>query len=157
MKKKLNIEKLLTLTTFGKSKWELDNIIWSDRMTNPDTLRNFLKRIQELSKLKTPCEEEKSELVALTELAQELNEDECIDLLSNNDEVAQQNFIETIARRSALEVLTMGRSQYETMNLMCKLSPSDFILASKRTQEIINSVTELVIQGESLSSDVPGA
>jgi hypothetical protein len=40
---------------------------------------------------------------------------------------------------------------------MCKLSPSDFIITAKRTQDLINSIHELVIQGETLSSDVAGA
>ena len=43
------------------------------------------------------------------------------------------------------------------MNAMCKLSPNDFILAAKRSQDIINSIRELVIQGETLSDDVAGA
>jgi molybdenum cofactor biosynthesis enzyme len=80
-----------------------------------------------------------------------------VQLLSNDDEIVQQTFIENLARTSALEVLTNDRISYETMNTMCKLSPSDFILTAKRTQDLINSIHELVIQGETLSSDVAGA
>ena len=82
---------------------------------------------------------------------------DCERLLSNDDDLAQQNFIENLARRSALEVLTCDKVTFETMNIMCKLAPEDFILTSKRTQDIINSVHELVIQGETLSRDIAGA
>jgi len=90
-------------------------------------------------------------------LAQELDQAECEQLMSDDDELAQQNFIEDLARRSAVEVLTRDKVTFETMNVMCKLAPNDFILTAKRTQDIINSIHELVIQGETLSRDVAGA
>jgi hypothetical protein len=43
------------------------------------------------------------------------------------------------------------------MNTACKLSPNDFILCAKRTQDLINAIQGLVIKGETLSSDVAGA
>lgn len=153
----MNIDKVLKSYNSGPSKWELDNIIWHDRASNPKTLYEFLIRIQELTKKIKPSAEEKKELVILKELAQSLDEDECIALLSDDDEIVQQNFIEHLARTCALEVLTNERVSYETMNVMCKLSPSDFILTSKRTQDLISSIHELVVQGETLSKDVAGA
>jgi hypothetical protein len=156
-KSKVNLDKILKQATLGPSRWELDNIIWNDRASNPNTLKEFLKRISELKSLTKPTLEQKSELTILLELADGLDEEDCMELLSNEDEVVKHNFIETIARHSALEVLTNNRVSYETMNTMCKLSPNDFILASKRTQDLINSIRELVIQGETLSSDVAGA
>jgi hypothetical protein len=156
-KSKVNLDKILKQANLGPSRWELDNIIWNDRASNPNTLKEFLKRISELKSLTKPTLEQKSELTILLELADGLDEADCMELLSNEDEVVKHNFIETIARHSALEVLTNNRVSYETMNTMCKLSPNDFILASKRTQDLINSIRELVIQGETLSSDVAGA
>jgi len=156
-KSKVNLDKILKQATLGPSRWELDNITWNDRASNPNTLKEFLKRISELKSLTKPTLEQKSELTILLELADGLDEADCMELLSNEDEVVKHNFIETIARHSALEVLTNNRVSYETMNTMCKLSPNDFILASKRTQDLINSIRELVIQGETLSSDVAGA
>jgi hypothetical protein len=156
-KSKVNLDKILKQANLGPSRWELDNITWNDRASNPTTLKEFLKRISELKSLTKPTSEQKSELTILLELADELDEEDCMELLSNEDEVVKHNFIETIARHSALEVLTNNRVSYETMNTMCKLSPNDFILASKRTQDLINSIRELVIQGETLSSDVAGA
>jgi len=47
-KSKLDVNKLLGLANTGPSRWELDNIVYSDRTTNPVTLRKFLERIQEL-------------------------------------------------------------------------------------------------------------
>lgn len=156
-KTKLNIDKILKSYTSGPNKWELDNITWYDRASNPKTLYEFLTRIQELDKKSKPSLEESNELEILLELAEDLDEDECIALLSNDDEIVKQSFIENLARTSALEVLTNERISYETMNIMCKLSPTDFILTSKRTQDLINSIHELVIQGETLSKDVAGA
>lgn len=160
MKKKLDVDKLLSQAAVGPSRWELDNITWNDRSTNPITLRNFLKRIKELDNLVgidgcTP--EEKTEYDILIDLASELDEQECEELLSNNDNVMQQHFIESLARKSAVEVLTRDKVTFDTMNEMCKLSPNDFILTAKRTQDLINSIHELVIQGETLSQDVAGA
>ena len=155
--KKLNTEKLLTLASAGISRWELDNITWHDRASNPETLTLFLERISFLENLEDRTSKEDRELDSLIDLANELDEDECVQLLSNDDEIVQQAFIENLARTSALEVLTNSGISYETMNTMCKLSPSDFILTAKRTQDLINSIHELVVQGETLSSDVAGA
>jgi hypothetical protein len=153
----LDIDSILSNARIGLSRWELDNIIWNDRTSNPKTLYNFLSRIQELSKKSDPTELEKDELEILQELAEDLNEQTCTELLSNDDDVVQQLFIERLARQSAIEVLTAGRVSFETMNTTCKLSPNDFILTAKRTQDLINSIRELVIQGETLSNDVAGA
>jgi len=153
----LDIDSILSNARIGLSRWELDNIIWNDRTSNPKTLYNFLSRIQELSKKSDPTELEKDELEILQELAEDLNEQTCTELLSNDDDVVQQLFIERLARQSAIEVLTAGRVSFETMNTTCKLSPNDFILTAKRTQDLINSIQELVIQGETLSNDVAGA
>jgi hypothetical protein len=155
--KKLDIDKILTLAQTGPSRWELDNVIWNDRASNPKTLMSFLERIKTLEDIDSRLPEENQELEILLDLANDMEEDACIELLSNKDEIVQQNFIETLARTSALEVLTKERVSYETMSATCKLSPTDFILCAKRTQDIINSVLELVIQGETLSQDVAGA
>ena len=155
--KKLNTEKLLTLASAGTSRWELDNITWHDRASNPETLISFLERIQFLENIEDRNSKEERELDSLIDLANDLDEEECVELLSNDDEIVQQTFIENLARTSALEVLTNDRISFETMNTMCKLSPSDFIITAKRTQDLINSIHELVIQGETLSSDVAGA
>lgn len=155
--KKLNTEKLLALASAGTSRWELDNITWHDRASNPETLISFLERIQFLENIEDRKAKESRELDSLIDLANDLDEEECVQLLSNDDEIVQQTFIENLARTSALEVLTNDRISFETMNTMCKLSPSDFILTAKRTQDLINSIHELVIQGETLSSDVAGA
>jgi len=155
--KKLNTEKLLALASAGTSRWELDNITWHDRASNPETLILFLERISLLENIEDRNSKEERELDSLIDLANDLDEEECVQLLSNDDEIVQQTFIENLARTSALEVLTNDRISFETMNTMCKLSPSDFILTAKRTQDLINSIHELVIQGETLSSDVAGA
>lgn len=155
--KKLDIDGILSKAKIGLSRWELDNITWNDRASNPKTLFDFLTRIQELRSLEDLSELETQELEILTDLANDLDEQECIELLSNDDEIVQQNFVESLARQSALEVLTNGRVSFETMTTTCKLSPSDFILTAKRTQDLINAIQELVIQGETLSNDVAGA
>lgn len=155
--RKIDIDKLLLTAKIGPNKWILDNIIWHDRTVNPKILIDFLQRIKALQNQKNLNAEESEELAILLELAEELDEEECISLLSNDEEVVKTNFIEALARKSALEVLTMDKVSFETLETMCKLNPTDFILTSKRTQDIINSVHELVIQGETLSEQVAGA
>jgi hypothetical protein len=155
--KKLDIDGILSKAQLGISRWELDNIKWSDRASNPKTLFDFLTRIQELESLEKLTDLETQELEILVDLSNDLDEEECINLLSNDDEVVQQNFIEALARQSALEVLTNGRVGFDTMTITCKLSPTDFILTAKRTQDLISAIQELVIQGETLSNDVAGA
>jgi hypothetical protein len=158
MKKlELDIDSILSKAQLGISRWELDNIKWSDRASNPKTLFDFLTRIQELESLEKLTDLETQELEILVDLSNDLDEEECINLLSNDDEVVQQNFIEALARQSALEVLTNGRVGFDTMTITCKLSPTDFILTAKRTQDLISAIQELVIQGETLSNDVAGA
>jgi hypothetical protein len=155
--KKQDIDQVLDLAVSGPSRWELDNITWHDRHSNPETLLNFLNRIKLLSEDKNLTSPEQHELEILLDLASDMDQDECEELLSNNDKIVRQNFIENLARQSALEVLCNDKVSVETMRITCKLSPSDFILTAKRTQDLINSIRELVIQGETLSNDVAGA
>ena len=158
VKRKFNIDKILKLAAKGPSEWELDNIIWGDRLSNPKTLLLFLERIKTLESLaKSASADEQKELQKLRELADDLNEEEVVEMLSDDEETVKHNFIESLARQNALEVLCKDRMSIESMTVMCKLSPNDFILVSKRTQDLINSIHELVIQGETLSSDVAGA
>jgi hypothetical protein len=154
---KLNVDYILSQVPAGPSRWELDNIVYNDRTTNPETLLAFLNRLHVLRNEYEPNESMIAELSILEELAEELDQDECVELLSNDDLVVKQNFIENLARRGAIEVLCKDKVSEETMNMTCKLSPSDFILTAKRTQDLINSIRELVIQGETLSRDVAGA
>jgi hypothetical protein len=154
---KLNIDYILSQVPAGPSRWELDNIVYNDRTTNPETLLAFLHRIQVLRDEHEPSEEKAAELAILEELAEDLDQDECLEILSKDDDIVRQNFIENLARRGAIEVLCKEKVSEETMNMTCKLSPSDFILTAKRTQDLINSIRELVIQGETLSRDVAGA
>lgn len=157
MEKKLDIDVLLNIaSTVGPSKWELDNITWNDRASNPNTLVKFLQRITELE-LNHSSTSEAKELEILKELAEELNQEECEALLSNNEEAAKHIFTENLAREGALQTLCNNKISIETMSNMCKLSPEDFILTAKRSQDLINSIRELVIQGETLSNDVAGA
>ena len=137
----------------GPSKWELDTIIWHDRLSNPKTLVNFLIQIQVLSDKNTQSQE----LTYLLELLDEMEENDVNELINRSEDEARDAFIETLAKKSALEVLTRGRMDLETLNTSCKLSPNDFILCAKRTQDLLNTISGLVIKGESLSEDVAGA
>ena len=87
----------------------------------------------------------------------QVHEKECEALLNLDDEQVQQNFIEDLARQVALETLANNKVSIYLIETMCKLSPSDFILCSKRTQDLINSIKEFVIQGETLSDEVASA
>lgn len=154
----LDVEYLISLAESSQiSKWELDNIVWHERTTNPEVLRQFLKRIKDLESLKAPTPLHEAELAILIELANDMDQDECEEMFSQDDEVVRHRFIESLARQGALETLCNNAISIETMEKMCKLSPNDFILAAKRSQDLINSIQELVIQGETLSSDVAGA
>ena len=151
------IKNVLPKIVAGPSKWELDSIIYYDRTSNLLTLAKFLTRIQDLQTLKTKATaEEKQELGYLVELLEELDEEECLELLDKTEEDHKTSFIEDLARTSAIEILTGGKISYESMNTACKLSPTDFILCAKRTQDLINAIQGLVIKGETLSMDVAG-
>ena len=153
-----NIAKLLESVNECPSKWELDNVIWADRGTNPTILKKFLERIQTLSESNdTLTTSEASELERLTELLDDMDIDECSELLNLNEDASKESFIENLARTSAIEVLTNEKLSFETMTTACKLSPNDFILCAKRTQDLINAIHGLVIKGETLSNDVAGA
>jgi hypothetical protein len=152
-----NIENFLSKKTTCPSKWELDTIIYFDRATNPDTLIRFLSRIKFLSQTENLDNAETEELSYLLELLEDLDEDECDDILNRTEDECRDAFIEALARSSAIEVLTSGRLSFESMHTACKLSPNDFILCAKRTQDLINSIQGLVIKGETLSKDVAGA
>lgn len=152
-----NIKTILSKITLGTSKWELDNILYHDRTTNLETLYQFLNRIDSLSSKENRSLQESNELKNLLELLEDMNLEDCLNLIDSYEETARDLFIEQLARKSAIELLTNKKISYETMNISCKLSPSDFILCAKRTQDLINSVHSLVIKGETLSKDVAGA
>jgi hypothetical protein len=151
------IKNLISKSNATINKWELDNIVWWDRTTNPESLIRFVKRIQELTDQKASTVEETKELQYLSELLNELDQNECNELLNRTEEQFKDAFIENLARTSAIEILTGGKILYETMNTACKLSPSDFIMCAKRTQDLLNAIQGLVIKGETLSKDVAGA
>ena len=154
----LDIDALLSLAKESSvSKWELDNITWHERASNPKVLLEFLGRIKELKKTENPTDEQRQELDILEELAEDMDNDDCEDLLSQDDELVRHRFIENLARQGALETLCNNAVSIDTMQKMCKLSPNDFILTAKRSQDLINSIRELVIQGETLSEDIAGA
>jgi hypothetical protein len=151
------IKELLTTAAVGPSKWELDTIVWADRTTNPNVLVDFLKYIEKLQATENRTPVEQHELTNLLELLDDLDEEECEELLSQSEEETKEAYIENLSRTSAIEVLTNGKVSFETMNISCKLSPNDFILCAKRTQDLINAIHGLVIKGETLSKDVAGA
>jgi len=141
----------------GPTKWELDQIIYADRLTNKHTLACFLLQIKTLDSKENLTLNEKVELKYLTELFKEIDEENINELVNQDEETSRDAFIETLARKSALESLTMGRLNYQTLDTACKLSPNEFILCAKRTQDLMNSIQGLVVKGENLSKDVAGA
>lgn len=151
------INTLLSKINVGPSKWELDTITYYDRTSNVETLHRFLSRISELQNKKTLTIAEENELSSLVDLLDDIDEDDVSDLIERSEEDVKEMFIEDLARKSAIEVLTNGKLGFETMNTACKLSPNDFILCAKRTQDLINAIQGLVIKGETLSKDVAGA
>ena len=152
-----DIKNVLPKLVAGPSKWELDSIIYYDRTSNLVTLSKFLTRIQDLQSLKTKATaEEKQELEYLVELLEDLDEEECLSHLNKDEDEHKNSFIENLARTSAIEILTGGKISFDSMNTACKLSPNDFILCAKRTQDLINAIQGLVIKGETLSMDVAG-
>jgi hypothetical protein len=156
--KTLQIKNILSTLNTGPSKWELDTILYHDRLSNTKTLAEFLTRIQKLQEIKkTATSDEQQELTYLLELLEELDEQDVAELINRSDEQAKDAFIENLARTSAIEILTGGKILYETMNTACKLSPNDFIMCAKRTQDLLNSIQGLVVKGETLSKDVAGA
>jgi hypothetical protein len=155
--KQEQIKDVLSSIKLGPSKWELDTIIWHDRLSNPDTLVGFLNQIQDLQAIKTPTSDQKLTLDCLLELLDEIEDSDLDALINRSDEEVKDAFIEDLAKVSAIEVITGGKLSFETMNTACKLSPNDFILCAKRTQDLINSIQGLAIKGETLSNDVAGA
>jgi hypothetical protein len=151
------IKDVLSSIKTGPSKWELDIIIWHDRLSNPKTLVDFLSRIQELQSYKKLDSTQQTELDNLLELLDEMEDNDVDELVNRNEDEAREAFIEELAKVSAIEVLTSGKLSFTTMNTACKLSPNDFILCAKRTQDLINSIQGLAIKGETLSNDVAGA
>ena len=151
------IKNVLSSIKLGPSKWELDVIIWHDRLSNPKTLVDFLSRIQELQTLKKLSSDQKIELGFLLELLEEIEDSDIDELIDITNDEARDAFIEDLAKISAIEVITNGKLSYETMNTACKLAPSDFILCAKRTQDLLNSIQGLAIKGETLSKDVAGS
>lgn len=151
------IKNFLTKAAGGPSKWELDTIIWADRTSDLKVLVKFLTRVEELRTKTDLTPPEKEELKHLLELVGDLDKTECESLLNQTEEESKESYLEDLARTCAIEVLTNGKLSFDTMSISCRLSPNDFILCAKRTQDLINAIHGLVIKGETLSKDVAGA
>ena len=81
----LDIDALLSLAKESSvSKWELDNITWHERASNPKVLLEFLGRIKELKKTENPTDEQRQELDILEELAEDMDNDYGIDGLDSD-------------------------------------------------------------------------
>jgi hypothetical protein len=147
-----DIDNILTKINTSPSKWELDTIVYHDRTSNPTTLFRFLNRIKFLQD-----RPDSTEYQFLVELLEDMEEADCLSMLNRDEDEEKIAFIENLARTSAIEILTGGKINFETMNTACKLSPNDFILCAKRTQDLITAIQGLVVKGETLSEDVAGA
>ena len=150
-----NTTKILSQLRHCPSKWELDNITWADRTSDPQVLSKFLLRIEELQNSATVAA--RQELTFLLELLEDITEEDCLSLIEQTDDAAKTLFVENLARISAIEILTENKLSFDTMTTSCKLSPSDFILCAKRAQDLINAIQGMVIKSEDLSSDVAQA
>jgi hypothetical protein len=150
-----NTTKFLSQLRHCPSKWELDNITWADRTSDPQVLSKFLLRIEELQQCSNIAA--KQELTFLLELLEDITEEDCLSLIEQTDDAAKTLFVENLARISAIEILTDNKLSFDTMTTSCKLSPSDFILCAKRAQDLINAIQGMVIKSEDLSSDVAQA
>lgn len=137
------------------SKWELDNITWADRTTDPRVLSQFLQRIEELQLSSTLAG--KQELAFLLELLEEIPEYEVALLVDQTEDAAKSQFIEQLARTSAIEILADNKLSFNTVETTCRLGHNDFILCATRAQELINAVQGMMIKSESLSEDIPQA
>lgn len=137
------------------SKWELDNITWADRTTNPQVLSKFLQRIEELQQSSSLAATQ--ELTILLELLEDITEEEVASLVGQSEDAAKSQYIEQLARASAIEILADNKLSFNTVNTTCKLSHTDFILCATRAQELITAVQGMMIKSESLSDDVPQA
>lgn len=151
------IQKILTKTISAPKKWELDEIVYGDRDNNPKTLLAFFNRIQTLADKSDLTDSEKIEYNYLTELLIDMDEEECFGILNPTEEESKLSYIENLARTSAIEILTNGKMNFSTMKTACKLSPNDFIICAKRTQDLLTAIQGLVIKGETLSKDIAGA
>ena len=93
----------------------------------------------------------------LLELLENIKESDVEELINRTENQEKNSFIDELAKKSAIELITTGKMSFETMNTSCKLTPNDFVLCAKRTQDLMNSIRGLVIKGETLSKDVAGA
>jgi hypothetical protein len=150
-----NITNVLSQLRACPSKWELDNIIWSDRTTDPQVLSKFLQRIEELQQASSRAATQ--ELAILLELLEDITEEEVVLLVNQTEAAAKSQYIEQLARVSAIEILANNKLSFDTVNTTCKLGHNDFILCATRAQELINTVQGMMIKCESLSQDIPQA
>lgn len=137
------------------SKWELDNITWADRTTDPLVLSKFFQRIEELKLASSRAATQ--ELAILLELLEDISEEDVNLLVTQTEDAAKSYFIERLARVSAIEILADNKLSFCTMETTCKLGHNDFILCATRAQELINTVQGMMIKSESLSEDIPQA
>ena len=137
------------------SKWELDNITWADRTTDPRVLSQFFLRIEELQQSSNRAAQQ--ELGFMLELLEDISEEDVNLLVTQTEDAAKSHFIERLARVSAIEILADNKLSFCTMETTCKLGHNDFILCATRAQELINTVQGMMIKSESLSEDIPQA
>lgn len=172
------ITALLDMIPVGRSKFELDNFLIEAYPTPARRIAAILTEAETLAAKVSACEASlknvkdeaavdtvrylrtsKAKLAQLTEWLSSIGEEEITSALSRYEEEEPEYWSNHLGRKAAIEMLTGGRTRYETMDAMASLPVHAFEEAVRictRYARLITDTTEAAEQSvQSVQSGLP--
>jgi hypothetical protein len=126
------------------SKYEIENVLLSEQYTKS-------RKILKLNQLVIDCPQDKTQIEQVKKeiLGSETEEQ----ALSRFQDEESEQWVEYYSHRAAVDLLTLGKVQPETMLGMSLLPIEDFIVAVKKSTETAKKINSLTIEAESELND----
>lgn len=148
----MNIENLVEAINENPSDYEDRYIRWVSIGYDKKSLVSLLYELKFLKE----TDPENGRAKFLESILNEYDLDTLYKLLTNDLEATRFAVIEKWARIAAMEILIHDKYSIETLNVITQLPIADYQLIVKRTQELVNIISDITTQATSMTSGIAG-
>lgn len=138
------------------SKYVLYHITWNGIGFDKEKLIQFIKRIKFLRVVSIFSKSHKEELKILNEIYSMYDEKILNGLLSNDEKISKNGFIEKWSRIGAIDILLNGVYNRNTFTVISNLPIEDYQLICKRIEELVNYGRNITYQQDKITNNTPG-
>lgn len=161
----MDVKKLLANVPVGRSQYEFDNFVTGSANSEARYVRDLLLEKEQLEYSITISEPDSrwtdqctKELAQIDAILNGFTEEQIIETLSHFEEEEGQYWAAHLGKMAAIENLTIGRTNPETLDKLALLPIEDFknsVIITNRIMEYIRSTTARIEQ-EAFGSDAEG-